>query len=175
MHRRALTLLLALASLLAVTPVAAADPIADPFWPSVRVPRFSPPSISFVYGYGYRHPELSPRDCDPRLHGVPRTIKLSVVPITGGMRISFYSMNDPDVKRFRVTASNETLVAGKNPLPTWKDVAVPKGCRVITATVSGLKKGSYYSIWVDAILVRRLGAPGTWDRNVGQSGVFQAA
>ncbi|RKS77909.1 hypothetical protein CLV35_1612 [Motilibacter peucedani] len=138
------------------------------------VPRLTPPRIGFSFGYGYRHPELPPRDCDPRLRGVPRTIKLSATATKGALKVSFYSTNDPDITKFRVTARSQTLVAGKNPSSTWKTVTPPKACRVITATVSGLKKGTYYVVFVDAVMVRHLGPTATIDRTVGRTGLLSS-
>lgn len=142
--------------------------------PRFTVPRPVPPSIGFRIGHGYRHAEQWPLDCSVRAHGVPTTVKLTTRTLSGGLSLSFFSTGDPDVKSFRVSALSETLHLGPNPKPVWKTVTVPKGCRLVTATVNGLKKGDTYTVWVDAIMVRRLGAPGTLDRTVGRMGSVPA-
>lgn len=138
------------------------------------VPKPVMPRIGITFGYGYRHPEKIASDCDPRTRGSAKTYKLTIRQIRGGVRLSFYSHDDPDIRSFRVSAMSQTLRPGKNPLPVWQTVKAPKGCRTVTTTVTGLRAGEGYDVWVDAISVRRVGAKGTIDRMIGRTGAFTA-
>ena len=50
---------------------------------------------------------------------------------------------------YRITAVKQPLKAGKQPAYPWQSVPAGSGC-MITATISGLKKGVPYVVWLDA-------------------------
>jgi hypothetical protein len=52
-------------------------------------------------------------------------------------------------KRYRVTAVPQEIVSGAQPEPTWQTVTTGSECTG-SATISGLKSGAAYVVWLDA-------------------------
>lgn len=76
----------------------------------------------------------------------PVLIPLTVVPAAGSFTVSWprqYNSN------YRIAAIPQPLISGSQPPYTWQDIPAGSGC-TITATVSGLKSGTPYVIWLDA-------------------------
>lgn len=73
-------------------------------------------------------------------------IPLQVVPGPGRLTVTWPRQYDSD---YRITAVKQPLVAGNQPNYTWQSVPASTGCTV-TATITGLKKGTPYVVWLDA-------------------------
>jgi hypothetical protein len=76
----------------------------------------------------------------------PVQIPLTITPGKGSLAVSWprqYNSN------YRITAIPQPLVSGHQPVYTWQNVAAGSGC-TMSATVSGLKPGKPYVIWLDA-------------------------
>ena len=73
-------------------------------------------------------------------------IPLTVTAGAGSLTVSWprqYASN------YRITAVPQPLVSGGQPAYTWQDVPAGAGCTV-TATITGLKAGTPYVVWLDA-------------------------
>ncbi|MEU7904023.1 hypothetical protein [Actinoplanes sp. NPDC049118] len=73
-------------------------------------------------------------------------IPLKVVPGPGRLTVTWPRQYQSD---YRVTAVKQPLVSGHQPEYSWQSVPPGTGC-TITATITGLKKGTPYIVWLDA-------------------------
>jgi hypothetical protein len=73
-------------------------------------------------------------------------IPLEVVPGAGKLTVTWPRQYNSD---YRITAVKQPLIFGKQPDYPWQAVAAGSGCTV-TATISGLEKGTPYIVWLDA-------------------------
>jgi hypothetical protein len=73
-------------------------------------------------------------------------IPMVVTPQKGALQVQWAAQYGPT---YRVTAVDQQLVVGTQPPPTWQTVSVGGGCTG-TATISGLKSGGAYIVWLDA-------------------------
>ncbi len=76
----------------------------------------------------------------------PVQIPLTVTPGKGSLAVSWPRQYAPN---YRITAVPQPLKSGSQPAYTWQNVAAGSGC-TMSATVSGLKPGKPYVIWLDA-------------------------
>jgi hypothetical protein len=76
----------------------------------------------------------------------PVQIPLTVTPGKGSLAVSWPRQYDSN---YRITAIPQPLKSGSQPVYTWQNVAAGSGC-TMSATVSGLKSGKPYVIWLDA-------------------------
>jgi len=76
----------------------------------------------------------------------PVLIPMEVVPIAGGFKVTWPRQYDSD---YRITAVKQPLITGNQPAYTWQTIPAPAGC-IGSATLTGLKKGVPYVIWLDA-------------------------
>ena len=76
----------------------------------------------------------------------PVLIPLTITPGSGSLTVSWPRQYDSS---YRITAVPQPLLSGNQPAYTWQNVAAGTGCTV-TATVSGLRSGKPYVIWLDA-------------------------
>ncbi|MET0493013.1 MAG: hypothetical protein ABW000_07770 [Actinoplanes sp.] len=76
----------------------------------------------------------------------PVLIPVTVVPAAGRLTVSWPRQYNSD---YRITAVKQPVVSGRQPNYTWQSVAPAAGCTV-TATITGLKKGVPYIVWLDA-------------------------
>src|SRR4051812_29145940 len=74
------------------------------------------------------------------------TIPLTVTAAKGALTVSWPRQYDSD---YRITAVPQPLVKGNQPAYTWKTIAPGSGCTV-SATITGLKPGKPYVVWLDA-------------------------
>jgi hypothetical protein len=73
-------------------------------------------------------------------------IPLTVTPGKGSLKVTWprqYNSN------YLVTAVPQPLITGNQPNYTWQNVAPAGGC-MVSATISGLKSGKPYIVWLDA-------------------------
>jgi hypothetical protein len=73
-------------------------------------------------------------------------IPITVTPGAGSLTVTWARQYDSN---YRITAVAQPLVSGKQPNHTWQNVAAASGCGV-SATISGLKSGTPYVVWLDA-------------------------
>jgi hypothetical protein len=73
-------------------------------------------------------------------------IPMVVTPGAGSFSVTWPRQWDSN---YRITAVPQPLVSGSQPSYTWQNVAPATGCTV-TATISGLKSGVPYVVWLDA-------------------------
>lgn len=76
----------------------------------------------------------------------PVLIPMTVEPGGGALTVSWPRQHDSN---YRITAVPQPLVAGAQDDFVWQDVAAGPGCTV-TATISGLRSGTPYVVWLDA-------------------------
>ena len=86
------------------------------------------------------------RSCTPSGDLAAVQIPLTVTPGAGKLTISWPRQWNSG---YRITAVPQLLVSGYQPTPTWQTVPAGTGCTV-TATISGLKSGTPYVVWLDA-------------------------
>ncbi len=127
-------------------------PVSDAGW--VVTDRGSAtPSPGVSRGTGTRPPALPPVSFLPVAPGCekswtvePVLIPMTVVPRPGALTVSWPRQYDSG---YRITAVPQPLVSGAQPTYAWQDVAAGPGCTV-TTTISGLKSGTPYVVWLDA-------------------------
>ena len=102
---------------------------------------------------GSRTPVLPPASFLPVVPGCakdwivnPPLIPIEVVPGAGKLTVTWPRQYDSG---YRITAVKQPLISGRQPDYAWQDVPAGTGCTV-TATISGLKKGMPYVVWLDA-------------------------
>jgi hypothetical protein len=76
----------------------------------------------------------------------PPLIPIEVVPGPGRLTVTWPRQYQSD---YRITAVKQPLNSGNQPDYTWQRVPAGTGC-TITATISGLKTGVPYIVWLDA-------------------------
>ncbi len=76
----------------------------------------------------------------------PPLIPIEVVPGPGKLTVTWPRQYN---SAYRITAVKQPLIAGNQPDNKWQSVPAGTGCTV-TATISGLKKGVPYVVWLDA-------------------------
>lgn len=73
-------------------------------------------------------------------------IPMVVTPIAGGFKVQWPASYG---QTYRLTAVHQLVVAGAQPEPTWQTVQTGTACTA-TATITGLKSGEPYIVWLDA-------------------------
>jgi hypothetical protein len=73
-------------------------------------------------------------------------IPMTVTPGPGSLKVQWSARYG---KVYRVAAVPQEIVSGAQPEPTWQTVTTDGGCTG-TATISGLKPGAAYIVWLDA-------------------------
>jgi hypothetical protein len=135
------------------SPSAAPAPGSTNGW--VVVTKGSPtPSPGQPHATGSPSPALPPvsflpvdrSSCTPSWDLAAVQIPLTVTPGAGKLTVSWPRQWDSG---YRITAVRQPLVSGSQPTPAWQTVPAGAGCTV-TATISGLKSGTPYVVWLDA-------------------------
>jgi hypothetical protein len=136
------------------TPNASATPTAGGTWLVVASGSATPSPIPS--SSGSRSPALPPVSflpLDPQCakdYTMAREdqalIPIKVVPGPGRLTVTWPRQYMSD---YRITAVKQPLIAGFQPNYTWQSIPPGTGCTV-TATISGLKKGAPYVVWLDA-------------------------
>lgn len=135
------------------TPGAAASATPDPGgdWLVVTSGSATPsPVPSFS---GSRTPALPPVTFPPLASECAKDwtvskvmIPVRVVPGVGKLTVSWPRQYE---SYYRITAVKQTIVSGDQPAYTWQTIPAATGCTV-TATITGLTKGTPYVVWLDA-------------------------
>jgi hypothetical protein len=95
---------------------------------------------------------------------------VTTVPGPGTLTVTWWHPGDPTVRSYRVAAVSQQLRYGPQPEPNWVTLTPTAGCRAMTATLTGLARGSAYVVWVDAVSKTPLGTV-TEELMVGRSSV----
>jgi hypothetical protein len=111
------------------------------------------PSPAASKGTGTRPPALPPvsflpvdPECAKSWTVEPVLIPMQITPGKGSLTVTWPRQYDSN---YRITAVPQPLKSGSQPPYTWQDVAASSGCTV-TATITGLKSGTPYVVWLDA-------------------------
>jgi hypothetical protein len=127
-------------------------PVSDAGW-IVTAQGSATPSPAASGGTGTRPPVLPPVSFLPVAPGCaeswtvdPVLIPMTIEPGVGSLTVSWPRQHGSN---YRITAVPQPLVSGAQPAYTWQDVAAGTGCTV-TATITGLKSGTPYVVWLDA-------------------------
>jgi hypothetical protein len=112
------------------------------------------PRPSLSYGSARPSPALPPVSFLPANPGCAGAftridqvlIPLTVTPGKGSLTVTWPRQYDSS---YRITAVRQALVSGNQPAYTWRSVPAGTGC-TITATITGLKSGAAYVVWLDA-------------------------
>jgi hypothetical protein len=111
------------------------------------------PTPGATRGTGTPKPALPPvsflpvdPECAKKWTVDPVLIPMTIVPGAGSLTVTWPRQYDSN---YRLTAVPQPLVSGNQPAHTWQNVAAGTGCTV-TATISGLKSGKPYVVWLDA-------------------------
>jgi hypothetical protein len=134
------------------SPSASPGPVSGAGW--VVVTKGSPtPSAALPHATGSPSPVLPPvsflpvdRSCTPSWDLAAVQIPLTVTQGVGKLTVSWPRQWDSG---YRIAAVPQPLVSGNQPAPTWQSVPAGTACTV-TATISGLKSGKPYIVWLDA-------------------------
>jgi hypothetical protein len=96
---------------------------------------------------------------------------LNATPGVGQASVTWMSLGGPRVVEYKVAAVLQNRPGGPNPPATWTTVAKPSGCQQMTATVTGLRSGSWYVFWLDVVVTTR--PTGLREPMIGRSAAFQ--
>jgi len=135
-----------------ISETATPGPVSDAGW-VVTNRGSATPGPSASGGTGTRPPVLPPVSFLPVAPGCARNwtvdpvlIPMTVEPGAGSLTVSWPRQYDSG---YRITAVKQPLITGNQPAYTWQNVPAGTGCTV-TATITGLKKGVPYIVWLDA-------------------------
>ncbi len=137
------------------TPATSASPTAaaGPAWVTVKPGSATPSPVTTFSG--------SPKAGLPPVSFLPTSsacavawsddigqvlIPLLVTPAAGSLQVQWPNRYG---NRYRVTAVPQALVSGAQPEPMWKTVNTGAECTG-SATITGLKSGAAYIVWLDA-------------------------
>jgi hypothetical protein len=95
---------------------------------------------------------------------------LSPTPGVGQASVSWMSLGDPRIVEYKLAAVLQNRPGGSNPPLEWTSIPKPDGCREMSATVTGLTRGSYYVFWLDVVVVTR--PTGRREPMIGRSAAF---
>jgi hypothetical protein len=162
---------------------AAGTPSAGPGWvvvsrgsatPSPRpsYPAISPtPAPSGFLPLGAPTPTRTPiSTCSPNLFDFSKIGPADVVPSGTSAVVSWYNVGGYNLVQFRITATSQDLVGGKQRDVGWRLVPPSLPCGQVSATISGLDRRTGYVFSVDAVVHRRSG-DGTHAATVARSKV----
>ncbi|BFU47311.1 hypothetical protein [Krasilnikovia sp. MM14-A1004] len=134
-------------------PTASATPVAGSTGSWIVVASGSPtPSSAVTYP---SRPTTLPPVAYPSVSGsacpVPPNGQVVIpVTVTAGVRSLTVSWPRRSASTFRVTAVPQRLITGPQPGYTWTSVPVTGSGCTVTTTITGLKSGEPYVVWLDA-------------------------
>jgi hypothetical protein len=112
-----------------------------------------PPSPNPSGGAGSRPPLLPPvsflandRSCAQDWQIGVVLIPIQVTPGKGKLSMTWPRQYDSN---YRITAVPQPLIKGNQPNYTWQNITPGSGC-TISGTITGLKSGKPYIVWLDA-------------------------
>jgi hypothetical protein len=95
---------------------------------------------------------LEPMRSCPQFRGPGARIWMDVTPARGQVTLSWWDIADPEAVRWEIGAFARTARSGA-PSMTWTQVPLgnPRGCRRMTATITGLESGVGYDFWLETV------------------------
>ena len=130
----------------------APGPVSDAGWVVVATGSATP-SPPPSRGTGTPRPALPPvsflpvdPECAKSWTVDPVLIPMQITPGRGSLTVTWPRRYG---STYRIAAVPQPLVSGAQPAHAWQDVAAGPGCTV-TATITGLKSGTPYVVWLDA-------------------------
>ena len=96
---------------------------------------------------------------------------LTATPGVGSASASWYNPAGSTLVSYRLTAIPQQLVAGRQAELVWQTITPDPACGIMTASVTGLKRGMPYILSLDAVDVRK-SVDGDVGSTVARSGVF---
>jgi hypothetical protein len=152
------------------TASAAGAPSAGPGWvvvsrgsatPSARpsYPATSPTPVAGGFlPLGPPTPTRTPiSTCSPNLFDFSKIGPADVVPGRTSAVVSWYNVGGYNLVQFRVTATSQDPVGGKQRDVGWLVVPPNRPCGWMSATITGLERRTGYMFSVDAVVHRRSG------------------
>jgi hypothetical protein len=149
---------------------AAGAPSAGPGWvvvsrgsatPSARpsYPAASPtPVASGFLPLGAATPTRTPvATCSPNLYDFSKIGPADVVPGRTSALVRWYNVGGYNVVQFRITATSQDPVGGRQRDVGWRVVPPSLPCGWMSATIGGLDRWTGYVFTVDAVVHRRSG------------------
>ena len=143
-----------------LTPVRGIDPAkpAQPAKPTApRQPDGTPPDDDRGWTWvsiAATNPqvELEPMRSCPQFRGPGARIWMDVTPAPGRVTLSWWDIADPEAVRWEIGAFARTARSG-SPSMSWTPVPLgnPRGCRRLTATITGLESGVGYDFWLETV------------------------
>lgn len=137
----------------AEAPATEGGPVSEAGW-LVSQTGQATPSPGPAIGKGTPRPALPPVSFLPVIPGCARPwtvepvlIPMTITPVRGGFSVTWPRQYNSD---YRIAAIPQPLVSGSQPDYTWKPVAAPSGGCTVTTTVTGLRSGTPYVLWLDA-------------------------
>lgn len=109
--------------------------------------------------------------CSPAARRPGQLNGLTVVPGPGTATVSWPDNGGRELVAYRVTATAQDLVNGRQPEVGWRTVTPTRSCATLSTTVTGLRRGGAYTITLEAVLAR-LGMDGLRNVTVARSGVI---
>jgi hypothetical protein len=97
---------------------------------------------------------------------------LTVVPGPGTATVTWYNPGDPALVEYELTAMPQIIVSGAQPSLRWQPIKPGAGCRMMTATVTGLSRGAPYVFSLD-VVSRNYNADGNRTVTVARSTVIE--
>ena len=135
------------------SPTTDGGPVSEAGWLVSQTGKATP-SPGSTLGKGTPKPALPPVSFLPVVPGCSRPwvvdpvlIPMTITPVAGGLSVTWPRQYDSD---YRIAAIPQPLVSGSQPAYTWKAVPAPSSGCTVTTTVTGLKAGTPYVLWLDA-------------------------
>jgi hypothetical protein len=166
---------------------AAGAPSAGPGWvvvsrgsatPSVRssYPAVSPTPVAGGFlPLGTPTPTRTPiSTCSPNLFDFSKIGPADVAPGRTSALVRWYNVGGYNLVQFRITATSQDLVGGKQRDAGWLVVQPGLPCGWMSATITGLDRRTGYVFSVDAVVQRRSG-DGTHAATIARSGVVRTS
>jgi hypothetical protein len=95
--------------------------------------------------------------CSPNLFDFSKIGPADVVPGPTSAVVSWYNVGGYNLVQFRVTATSQDLVGGKQRDVGWRVVQPSLPCGRMSATITGLDRRTGYVFSIDAVVHRRSG------------------
>jgi hypothetical protein len=139
--------------------------------PSRRVTPSPTPSTGFLPLPSSPRPVRSPEPYCTAFQRQGQINGLTATPGVGSASASWYNPAGKTLVSYRLTAVPQHLVAGRQAELVWQTITPDPTCGIMTASVTGLKRGMPYILSLDAVDVRK-NVDGDVGSTVARSGVF---
>jgi len=118
--------------------------------------------------------ELKSVSSCPQFRGPSARIWMTVTPVRGAVRLSWWDIADPEAIRWEIGAFARSGVGG-SPSIQWTRLPIPArhGCQRVSATVTGLASGVGYDFWLETVNRDPLDPSRTYRTSRGRTEVFK--